>query len=181
MLNFGFAALNLKSIEMILKKCVLVLVLLTAAVYAQAQHSDVYDIKFTFQHSMRIPDNLVTVSIERRGNDVTVFVRSIPMEGKDTQWVKTKKEYSFPISLSTFDSIAAAVKAINCSDILNDIGTSGMDGTTCEIKIGGIENGITYKVWTPNYHTKERHLQPFLNACKLILTTGKLDADKILK
>ncbi len=144
------------------------------------QNNEIYSVKFNFHHSKRIPDNYVSVDFQRYGDSIHVSVKSIPMDSVSLKWKATKREYSFELTLTEFEKVVAAVKKINCTDIAKGLGFSGFDGTVCEIEIGGIGSGITYKVWSPDYGTKERSLQSFLDACTLILVTAKLDPKSIL-
>jgi len=161
-------------------KVIFVLLSITAFSSAFGQHNDIYTVKLNFHHSLRIPDNYVSVYFDRYGDSIHVSVKSIPKDTVSLKWKQTRRDYSFELTLTEFEKVVAAVKKINCSDIANDLGSGGLDGTVCKIEIGGIGNGITYKVWSPDYDTKERSLQSFLDACKLILLTAKLDPKKIL-
>lgn len=144
------------------------------------QDHEIYSVKFSFHHSRRIPNNYVSVNFERYGDSIHVSVKAIPMDTVSLKWKETKQEYSFDLSLTEFEKVVASVKNINCTDITDGLGFSGFDGTVCKIEIGGLGSGIIYKVWSPDYQTKKRNLQAFLDACKLILTTAKLDPKMIL-
>jgi hypothetical protein len=161
-------------------KILFILFLITIFGSSYGQNTEIYTIKFNFHHSRRIPDNYVSVNLERYGDSIHVSVKSIPMDTVSLKWKETKQEYSFGLALTEFEKVVSSVKMINCMDIANGLGFIGFDGTVCEIEIGGIGTSITFKVWSPDYETKERNLQPFLEACKLILVTGKLDPKKIL-
>lgn len=149
---------------------------LIATLQISAQQNDIYFVKFEFNHSLRIDNYHVLVELQRRGNDITVHVVTEPMEGYDG----TKRNYQFELSKAEFDEVCAGVKQIDCKDIVNDLGTLGLDGTICEIEYGSYATAISYKVWSPDLDTRKRNLTPFLNACKLILETGKLKPKEIL-
>jgi hypothetical protein len=90
------------------------------------------------------------------------------------------RNYIFEIHMNEFEKVVNAVQKINCIDISNGLDVIGKDGATCEIEVAGLGSGITYKVWSPTYHTQKRNLQQFLDACKLILQTAKLSPEEIL-
>jgi hypothetical protein len=161
-------------------KMFLKLLFFTAFIPLFGQKNDIYSVKFNFFHSKRIPDNHVSVEFERSGDKIQVSIKSIPKDSVSLEWKKSKRKNSFELSLIEFNKVVAAIKKINCSDIVNNLGNSGFDGTDCEIVMGGLRSSISYNVWSPNYDTKERNLQSFLEACKLILLTAKLDPNKIL-
>lgn len=161
-------------------KLIFSILLLISSIQSFGQNADIYTVKFKFHHSRRIPDNYVSVSFERYGDSIHVFAESIPKDTISLKWKETKRKYSFEISMVDFQKVVTAVTKINCTDIASGLSFSGHDGTTCGIEIGGLGNGITYRVWTPNYNTQQRNLQPFLDACKVILLTAKLDPEKIL-
>jgi hypothetical protein len=157
-------------------------ILLCTTVFSSsfAQNNEIYTIKLDIQHSRRIPHNHVSIDLERYGDDIHVHVKSIPKDTVSLEWKSTSRDYLFELTFAEFEKVVSAVKKINCTDIVNGLDVCGFDGITCQIEIGGIGNSITYKVWSPEYQTKERSLQSFLDACILILETSKLGAEKIL-
>ena len=80
--------------------------------------------------------------------------------------------------MAEIDKVVAAVKKIDWKVIKDQVGYSGFDGISCEIEFGNYSSSISYKVWYPDYGP--RNLSTFLEACKTILETAKLDADYFL-
>jgi hypothetical protein len=151
---------------------------LTANTYGQ-EHG-VYQVKFEFYHSLRIPNHHVSVEFQRYGESISVHVKSEPMKDQDSKWNDTKLDTTFELTKSDFDKIVEVVAKINCSDIVSGLDFTGLDGTTCEITYGSYAAGVSYKVWSPDYDTKKRNLEEYLEACKLILVTANLDPKEIL-
>ena len=150
---------------------------LTMSTYGQDQ--SIYHIKFDYYHSMRIPNHHVSVEFQRFGDSISVHVVSEPMKGQDIKWGETKIDSTYNLDKSEFDKIVAAVKQVNCSNIIDGLDFTGIDGSTCGLSFGGISTGISYKVWTPDYDTEKRNLNEFMYACKLILRIVKLDPKEI--
>lgn len=169
-----------KGEEMKIVKAIFTIVAIIVTNQSFGQKNDIYNVKFKFHHSRRMQDHDVSVYFQRLGDNIQVYVKSMPKDTLSVKWKETKREYSFELNMTEFEKVVAAVKKINCSDITNGLGYSGFDGTTCEIEIGVGGSGITYKVWSPDYETNERNLRSFLDACKLILVTAKLDPQAIL-
>ncbi len=93
---------------------------------------------------------------------------------------RNQKNYSLELNLIEFEKLVTSIKNINCTQIINNLEFDGVDGTDCKIEIGGTSNSITYKIWSPDYYTKERNLSAFLDACNLILLAAKLNPKEIL-
>ena len=92
------------------------------------------------------------------------------------------RAYSFNISESDFEKVVASIRQINCTDVFNRIiaGDGGTDGTSCAISFGNYQSTMSYKIWSPTYNAKERNLTDYVAACKVILTTAKLNPKEIL-
>lgn len=156
------------------------LAILFVSLFSFGQKSTFYSVSFKFHHSRRIANNDVSIEFKRSSDSVKVVVKSFPIDKKDKKWKKTIKEYDFKISMTEYEKICASLKKINCSDILTNLDYLGVDGTTCEISFGSTSTKMTYKIWTPTDKTVERNLSAFLEACKLIVQTGKLNPEEIL-
>ncbi len=162
------------------KKILLLLILLTSyTVETFGQDHGIYYVKFDFYHSRRIPNHHVSVNFQRYGDSISVHVISKPMSNQSDKWNRTKIDSTFVLDKTEFDKIVQAVQKINCADIAAGLDFTGLDGTVCEISYGGISTGISYTVWTPNYDTKKRNLEDYMEACKFILVTVKLDPKEI--
>jgi hypothetical protein len=85
---------------------------------------------------------------------------------------------SFFVDKDKFYKILDLLKSIPPSDIYSEY-TLGCDGTDIIIEFGHFQNYVSYKVWTPDYKTKERKLEAFLNACKMIIEIVNLNPDNI--
>jgi hypothetical protein len=161
-------------------KIFLLIIMLTSfTIESFGQNHGIYYVKFDFYHSLRIPNYHVSVDFQRYGDSISVRIISEPMKNQDEKWNKTKIDSTFELEKSEFDKVVEAVQKINCANIADGLDYSGLDGTTCEISYGGISTGISYKVWTPDYDTKKRNLEDYMDACKLILMTVKLDYKEI--
>ena len=143
------------------------------------QNKEIVEIHFNLSHSRRNPGNHVTIEFQKFFDSVNVHIISTPIH-RSTNQDSTKRDYSFNIPKEIFDKVATSVKAINCTDILNDSSFIPDDGATCEIEFGNYETDIKYSVWAPEYKTQQRRLQPFLDVCLLILQTVGLNSDKNL-
>lgn len=140
---------------------------------------NIYDIELHFEHSLRIPNHYVDIKIQRRGDDVNLYVKVRPFKDSG-EWAKNKIDSSFSISLDKFKFLIDELTKISCADIVSNSGETGLDGTICEIMFGDFGSSITYKVWAPDYDTNKRKLNDFLNVFKLILKTAGLKPNEIL-
>ena len=164
----------------ILTKIFLLIIMLTGfTIETFGQDHGIYHVKFDFHHSRRIPNHHVSVDFQRYGDSIMVHVISEPMENQGEQFDKSKIDTVFELEKSEFDKVVETVQKINCSNIAAGLDYSGLDGTTCKISHGGISTEIAYTVWTPDYETKKRNLEDFMEACKMILKTVKLDPKEI--
>lgn len=162
------------------KNIFLLLILLTSyALETFGQDHGIYNVKFNFSHSRRIPNHHVSADFQRYGDSISVHVISEPMSNQSDKWNKTKVDSTFVLDKTEFDKIVKAVQKINCVDITAGLDFTGRDGTVCEIFYGGISTGISYTVWAPDYDTKKRNLEDYMEACKFILVTVKLDPKEI--
>ena len=161
------------------KLILLIILVASFTIETFSQEHGIYHVKFELYHSRRIPNNHVLVDIQRYGDSISVHVISEPMNNQNEKWTKTRIDTTFNLEKIEFDKIVVAVKKINCGDISNGLNFTGLDGTTCMISYGGISTGISYEVWTPNYDTKKRNLEDYMEACKLILMKAKLNPKEI--
>jgi hypothetical protein len=163
-----------------MKTIFLLAMLLTSfAIPIIGQDHGIYHVKFDLSHSRRIPNHHVFIDFQRYGDKISVHVLSEPMRNKSEEWNKTKIDTTFALDKAEFDKIVEAVQKIDCADIIADLDFDGLDGTVCEITFGGITTGITYTVWTPDFDTQKRNLAEYLEACKLMITTVKIDPEEI--
>ena len=162
------------------KYFLLIIVLTSFTVETFGQDHGIYHVKFDFYHSRRIPNHHVSVDFQRYGDSISVHIISEPMGNQGEQWNKTKIDSTFELKKSEFDKVVETVQKINCSNIAAGLDYYGLDGTTCEISFGGISTEISYRVWTPDSDTKKRNIDDFMEACKMILMTVKLDPKEIL-
>ena len=162
------------------KVCLLIMLFTGLTSETYGQDHGIYQVKFDFYHSLRIPNHHVSVELQRYGDSIAVHVKSKPMKDQESKWDNTKVDTTFELTKSEFDKIVAVVAKINCSDIVSGLDFTGHDGTSCEITYGSYAAGISYKVWSPDYDTKKRNLEEYLEACKLILVTANLDPKEIL-
>jgi hypothetical protein len=158
---------------------ILLIIVVSITEYAFGQEHEISKLKFSFEHALRIPDHYVTVVFLNAHDSVRVYVTSNPATKVSKKWDKTKRNYSFNISKEEFNKIVTSITQINCSDVLAALTYRGNDGTSCEIELSNYSNAIKYRVWSPNYNTEKRNLHSFLNACKLILLTARLNPDEI--
>jgi hypothetical protein len=135
-------------------------------------------ISFHLEHSLRIPNYKVDIEMSKRFNGVFLHVSSSPMPGH-SGWDNTRIDTTYKINEVVFDKVLSSIRLISPKD-LQSAGVSGDDGTSCEIRFGDYQNYISYVIWTPNYNTKERKTEDFLNACKQFIVAAHLDPKKIL-
>jgi hypothetical protein len=130
-------------------------------------------ITFENQQSLRIPNNIVRIDIEKKNdNKVYMHVISKPSEN-DAKWNKTKIDTTYELDTIIFKQILREVLKITKIDVVKAI-TIGNDGALCTLGFGCFENDISFRFWCPDYETKERGLNDFINACNIIIKTAKL-------
>jgi hypothetical protein len=146
-----------------------------------AQSSGSSQLKFTFIHSLRIPDHYVTVIFKKEKDSINVHAQSLPMAKAEAKWAATKKDYSFNITKAEYDQVIMSIQKISARAIIGGADFTGYDGTSWEIEFGNSDNAVIYRVWTAEYQTETRQLQSFVDACIFIIKTAKLDPKKIYK
>lgn len=146
-----------------------------------AQSRGSSQLKFTFTHSLRIPDHYVTVVFKKEKDSVNVHAQSLPMAKAEAKWAATKKDYSFHISEAEYQKVIISIQRISAWAIIGGADFTGFDGTSWKIEYGNNDNAVTYSVWSAEYQTESRHLQSFVDACTLIIQTAKLDPKEIFK
>ncbi len=147
--------------------------------FASSQTATFPQLKFTFQHSLRIPDNYVSVVFTNGLDSVDVHVQSLPKEASEAKWAASKKEYSFRIGKAEYAQIIRSVQRIDQWAITAAADFKGFDGTSWKIEFGDMRKPVIYNVWSADFQTQARHLQPFVDACKFILQVSKLDPQVI--
>ena len=135
-------------------------------------------LEFHFEHSLRIPDYMIDIVINKRKDSINLHLTSTPMKGHP-EWEYTKRDTSFRIADSVFNQLLNSVREISSKDLEYAL-DEGDDGESCEIRYGNYQNWISYLVWTPGYNSKERKTKDFLEACRQIIKAAKLDPNKIL-
>ena len=142
-----------------------------------------YNIEFYFTHSLRIPMHYVDIKISKRWQEISINAKTRPLENYP-QWAKSGTDTTFSLSQEQFQAIINSVKSISCLSIEKEISEQtnslGLDGVTCKINYG-IQDIISYTIWSPDVETKKRGLTNFLNCCNLIIKTAGLDAKKVLE
>ena len=143
--------------------------------------SDYLRISLEFEHSLRIPNGYVNIELVRTSEIAYAEVKSAPLDD-DEDWLHTKVDTSFQISIKHFDRIMGLVKDIPVQEIYSKIEHSGVgaDGTNCIIKYGNFDYQIAISIWSPGYKPKSRKTVEFLTAFKEILKVGGFNPGKVL-
>jgi hypothetical protein len=139
---------------------------------------NIKEISFHFEHSLRIPNYKVDIEMNKRFDGIFLHVTSMPMTGH-VGWDSTRIDTTYKIDQALFDKVLSSVGKISSKD-LQSAGGTGDDGTSCEIRFGDFQNYTSYVVWTPNYDSKKRKTEDFLNACREFIKAAKLDSREIL-
>lgn len=152
----------------------IIIIYLFASLGAFSQ-KDVSNIEFTYTNERRSENRKTAIKIYRVKKSpqyqLSLVLKDVSKNTKDT---------TFNITKQKFEEVVKAVNDISCVNIMSDIGNDGMDGTSSEIKFGNFGSFITYHIWLPVQQTKERNLESYLNACKLILVIAGLNPEVIL-
>lgn len=158
---------------------VLILTMISAICFSQQSNHKINFIEFSFRHTLRIPNNKVTVSLVKRPSKILVMVNSKPMNNEN-KWEKTKIDTTFTIDKKVFEELTNEVLALENTSLNRAIVQECIDGTQCVIEYGADGCSLTYKFWTPNYDTAQRGLTDFLRLCKKIIEIGGLKPTDIL-
>ena len=160
------------------KLVVLLVVVGMGALNCSAQN-DVTHVTFKFWRSLRISDYHIEVSLLKIRDSISATVIREPMPNHDRKGIQPASKEVFTITEEEFNQAVLAVSKIKSSSVSNEFGYSGYDGTTCSLEFGTYASSITYKVWSPDMETGKRNLKPFLDACNLIIRTGKLKPSSV--
>jgi uncharacterized protein YqgV (UPF0045/DUF77 family) len=134
-------------------------------------------ISLDFYHSLRIPNNHVSIKIENmNGKDVKIRVKSEPVEKYRQKWIHTIIDTTFNVSFSDFSKAVDKFKRVLSSDVCDVSVHDGMgaDGTTFKLEYGNTNSSASYRVWTPNYMTEKRKLNKFVDCCETIIKLSDL-------
>lgn len=146
----------------------------------QNNSTDFREVKFTFQHSLRIPFKKVEISITQGADNAQVSLKCDPMIYDGENWKSNPLDTTYRISKSDYNRITNTIESIKFSEMMNHFNTMGTDGTMCILEYGSWQNSIKLSVWTPDADTKNRKLEEFLKACELVLQSAQLDPKVIL-
>jgi hypothetical protein len=137
-----------------------------------------------FFHSLRIPNNHISIKIENmNGIEVKMRVKSEPLEKYRQKWNHTIMDTTFNVSFSDFSKAVDKFKRILSSDVCDVSVHDGMgvDGTTFKLEYGNTNSSASYSVWTPNYMTEKRKLNPFVDCCKTMIKLSGLENKDLFK
>jgi len=140
-------------------------------------------LRFEFTHSRRFVDGHVTVDLYRsnRSDSADVEVRVITAHGSKRRGIwESTLDTTFFTSVHGFDRLFELALGLDSRFIGRDLEPNGNDGNTCIIQFGGGMTSVRFKVWSPDYDTKERGLDPFYELCKEFLKLGGLDPNRFI-
>jgi len=135
-------------------------------------------VSFKLQHAMRIPNNEVLIFVSLTDTIAEVHVKSKPML-QDAEWAKTALDTSYKLTISEFVQIKNSVLRVAPVDFEKAF-VSARNGTYCSITFGNTGNMVTHEYWSPHVKTKERDLERFIEACKLLIRTARLKEKDVL-
>lgn len=162
---------------------ILIILLTLNSVKAQLSYKNIELISLSFTHSRRIPYNYVSVTLTHSPANGQYFakVESKPMNN-DPNWAYSKMDTTCTIDSTRFTALAEKVILLLKMDLSKALepGLLGNDGTYCSISFGTFTGSIVFGFWSPDYNTKQRGLDFFLDLCRQILYIGRLDPEKIL-
>lgn len=139
------------------------------------------DIKFTFHHSMRIPYQEVIISITPFKDNAKLKLTCDPMQYDGKHWNPNPIDTIITVSKYDYNLIIDNIQSFNYNEIINESQTSGLDGTVCELEYGSWQNSVIISIWSPDYDTKNRKLDKFLETCEFILKCANLNPKEILE
>ena len=148
-----------------------------STVTGQEYRKEITFVTLEFWHSLRIPNHHIKIELKNIRDEVSVDVLAESMSD-DKKWNVFNRDTTFTISKEQYASIL--LRSVKLKEIdLEKASIRGLDGTTCSLKIGHM-NSISYRFWTPNYATKSRGLEDFLNLVEDILRIAGFDPKEIL-
>jgi len=119
--------------------------------------------------SLYYQDSLFYISIK---NNPKIY------NDKPETWLKRDADTIIKISKENFNKIAEMCMNLSSYTIFKRMNPSnpimGMDGIIVNLELVVTMDKISYSIWSPDYNTKERNLEPFLAICKEILLLAKL-------
>ena len=117
------------------------------------------------------------------GIEVKMRVKSEPIEKYRQKWNHTIMDTTFNVSFSDFSKAVDKFKRILSSDVCDVSVHDGMgvDGTTFKLEYGNTNSSASYSVWTPNYMTEKRKLNPFVDCCKTMIKLSGLENKDLFK
>lgn len=118
----------------------------------------------------------INISLQEFGAEVSVKSKAACY---DRKCLKTNIDTVYRISKDAFLRVENAVTKISSSDI-KTAQVQGKDGMISVIGFRQNIVSVAHAVWAPNYRAKERNLEAYLQACKLILQAAKLKERDIL-
>lgn len=125
-------------------------------------------------------NNRLRISLYKEDSTYIVCLKNNPIFKKDDYktWLKRDADTIIIIGKEDFNRIAEKSMNLSSSMILKGMNPSnpiiGNDGTGVILEIVVTMDKISYSIWSPDYNTKERNLEPFLAICKEILLLAKL-------
>ena len=137
-------------------------------------------VNFKFTHSLRIPNHEIIIDVIHIIDRDTVLMRvqSNPIEN-EPRWLHTKIDTTYKVNKQQFKALKEIVQSISLEDMKKAMRGGGTDGTLCELGFGDWQNKIIFQVWTPNYDTKERGLEKYMEACEMMLRMVKFKPRKV--
>ncbi len=154
---------------------------LTTFCYGQNQENDqgvIKSISLDVLQSRRLRYHHVHINISLLKSAAEISVKS-KAACHDKKCLKTNIDTIYRISSRDFLAIENAVTKISSVDI-EAAQLNVLDGVTCSISLQQDSDVTSFTIWSPDYKAKERKLGTFLQACKLMLETAKLNDRKIL-
>ncbi len=142
-------------------------------------------VTFSLDHSIRIPYHKVRIRLSKYDEYANIEVKSIPMAPYEERWAYTARDSAWTISLNSFKQIVQGLIDIDADGRFNRKGIrkkvlKGKDGTMCTLTYGNATNFLTYRAWSPDFETQERHLTLFLEKCKSIIELAGFDPKEVL-
>ena len=130
-------------------------------------------IAFDVQHSLRLYYNHFHVNITSETLP-KIHVKSDCIDKKCS-----KLDTTYKLSNDDFYKVREAVVKVSSIDI-EKAEVNGTDGVICSIGFRYGRNWKWYRLWSPDYRSKERDTKAYVDACKLIMKTAGIKYRKFL-
>lgn len=155
------------------KTCIIILILLCSNIcYAQY---DYMKIKLSAYYALR------------RDKDIEFEL----YQKKDSSYLKVNRvgqaseiDTLYTVSRAKFNEISQMALSLSATDILYGMNPDNPliwnDGMSCVVEIGVFSESIKYVVRNPSSETDKRRLRAFVQLCKEIILTAKMNPKKIL-